>query len=105
MTFEPDHGAAAAMRPPWWRRAVSWRPNFAFRRTAAAPTQSRRRRVVVWGVRILIAALILYYPLGAIIVENVDDDPQFAPGNTAPGESRAVAVAADLVNREVDVHQ
>jgi hypothetical protein len=107
MTFEPDHGAAAAARPPWWRRAVSWRPSFSFRRTAtaAAPTQSRRRRALVWGVRILIAALILYYPVGAMIVENVDDDPQFAPRNTAPGESRAVAVAADLVTREVDVHQ
>ncbi len=106
MTFEPDHGAAAAVRPPWWRRAVSWRPAFSWRRgSAAAAPQSRRRRVLVWGVRILIALVILYYPLGAIIVENIDDDPQFAPRNTAPGESRAVAVAADLVNREVDVHQ
>ena len=75
------------------------------RKTCAASPQSRGRRVLKWGVGILIAAFVLYYPLGAMIVENIDDDPQFAPRNTAPGESRAVAVAADLVTREVDVHQ
>ena len=42
--------------------------------------------------------------VGAMIVENIDDDPQFAPRSVAPGESRAVSVAADLVTREVDVH-
>jgi Uncharacterized protein conserved in bacteria (DUF2333) len=105
MTFEPDHGAATAVRPPWWRRAVSWRPSVSFRRTGAASPQSRGRRILKWGVGILIAAFILYYPIGAMIVENIDDDPQFAPRNTAPGESRAVAAAADLVTREVDVHQ
>jgi hypothetical protein len=26
-------------------------------------------------VRIVVAALILYYPLGALIIENIDDDP------------------------------
>jgi hypothetical protein len=109
MTFDPDDGAALAARPPWWRRALSWRPRVSFRRAsgagAAAGPYSRGRRIVVWTVRIVVAAFILYYPLGAIIIENIDDDPQFAPRNTAPGESRAVAVAADLVTREVDVHQ
>src|SRR3989442_15081976 len=106
MTFDPDDGAALAARPPWWRRILSWRPNLSFRRTVGStPPQSRRRRLVVWTVRIIVAALILYYPLGAMIIENIDDDPQFAPRNTAPGESRAVAVAADLVTREVDIHQ
>jgi hypothetical protein len=41
--------------------------------------------------------------VGALIVENIDDDPQFTPQVSA-GESRAVAVSADLVTREVDVH-
>ena len=49
--------------------------------------------------------LVIYYPLGALIVENIDDDAQFAPQGVAPGESRAVAIAADLVSREIDVHQ
>jgi hypothetical protein len=107
MTFEPDHGAASAAAPPWWRRALSWRPGLRRGARAGSPAApgSRRRRAFVWAVRIVVAALILYYPLGAIIIENIDDDPQFAPTNVAPGESRAVAVAADLVTREVDVHQ
>ena len=54
--------------------------------------------------RIAVVLLVLYYPVGAMIVENIDDDPQFAPRSVAPGESRAVSVAADLVTREVDVH-
>src|SRR5258708_11634769 len=76
MTFEPDNGAAAAARPSWWRRTVSWRPTFprgSRTASAAAAPVSRRRRVFVWSARMLVAALILYYPLGAIIVENIDD--------------------------------
>jgi hypothetical protein len=51
-----------------------------------------------------VVLLLLYYPVGALIIENIDDDPQFAPRNVAPGESRAVATAAELVTREVDVN-
>ena len=57
-----------------------------------------------WGWRILLVLLILYYPVGAMIVEDIDDDAQFQPRSVAAGESRAVATAADLVTREVDVH-
>ena len=60
-----------------------------------------RWRWIVFG---LLAVFCLYYPLGAMIVENIDDDPQFGPSGMAPGESRAVAVASGLVTREVDVH-
>jgi hypothetical protein len=57
-----------------------------------------------WIVFAVVALLVLYYPLGALIVENIDDDPQFKPTGVTAGESRAVAIAADLVTREVDVH-
>ncbi|MFO1081669.1 MAG: DUF2333 family protein [Reyranellaceae bacterium] len=57
-----------------------------------------------WAWKLLLLAVILYYPVGALIVNDIDDDPQFAPQNVAPGESRAVAAAAQLVTREVDVH-
>jgi hypothetical protein len=102
MTFEPDHGAAT-VTAPWWRR--TWQRVRSFRPVSAgAAAPSRRRRVWSWTWRVLLVVVILYYPLGALIVENIDDDPQFAPTNVAPGESRAVAVAAQLVTREVDVH-
>ena len=62
------------------------------------------RLVWRWGWRLLLVVLILYYPLGAMVVESIDDDPQFQPRSVALGESRAVATAADLVTREVDIN-
>ena len=103
MTFEPDHGAASTPAPSRWRRSwdrlKTWRPG---RGTGPAP--SGRRRLWSWTWRIVVVVLVLYYPVGALIVEDIDDDPQFAPRNVAPGESRAVAAAAQLVTREVDVN-
>ena len=108
MTFEPDHGASPAVTPPLWRRSWdrvrSWRPGWGKTGSATAAAAGGRRRLWSWTWRILLVAVILYYPVGALIVENIDDDPQFAPVNVAPGESRAVAAAAQLVTREVDVH-
>ena len=102
MTFDPDNGASPTPSPSWWRRrweAVrSWRPTAA--RSAVSP--SGGWCVWRWTWRIVLVALVLWFPIGALIVENIDADPQFAPRNVAPGESRAVAAAADLITREVD---
>ena len=103
MTFDPDPAQPQPPpRPSRWRfwsgtRTWPWR-----RAGSAAATGGRW--IWRWGWRVLLVLLILYYPVGALIVQNIDDDPQFAPQGVAPGESRAVAVAADLVNREVNVH-
>jgi hypothetical protein len=108
MTFDPDPAAPQSPpRPSRWRfwsgmrtwpwRSVPWR-----RAGSAAATGSRW--IWRWGWRVLLVLLILYYPVGALIVENIDDDPQFTARGVAPGESNAVAIAADLVTREVDVH-
>ena len=103
MTFEPDHGAPSAPATSlWgrrWDRLKTWRPGSG---RGAGPAPSGRRRLWSWTWRIVVVALVLYYPVGALIAENIDDDPQFAPRNVTPGESRAVAAAADLVTREVD---
>ncbi|MBV8187081.1 MAG: DUF2333 family protein [Alphaproteobacteria bacterium] len=101
MTFEPDTATPHAPTPSRWRRLWAWTKGW--RVGAAAPT-STRRRVWRWTWRLLLVAAILYYPVGALLVEDIDDDPQFAAVNVAPGESRAVATAAALVTREVDVH-
>jgi hypothetical protein len=53
---------------------------------------------------ILIAVLLLYYPVGALMISKVDDDPDFGPGQVEDGASRAVALAAALIDREVDKH-
>jgi hypothetical protein len=102
MTFEPDSGASSTPSPSWWRRRWdglrSWRPGAG--RPAVPPGGGRR--VWRWTWRIVLVALVLWFPIGALIVENIDADPQFAPRNVAPGESRAVAAAAQLITREVD---
>jgi hypothetical protein len=63
----------------------------------------------LWTGRALLALLILialYYVLGPLIVHRIDDDPAFAaPAAAAGGGSRAVAIAAALLEREVDDHQ
>src|SRR5215831_2536457 len=103
MTFEPDDAASHTAAPSWWRR--TWDRVRSIRPAAASgAAPSRTRRIWGWAWRILLVLLILYYPVGALIVEDIDDDTQFAPRNVTSGESRAVATAADLVTREVDVH-
>lgn len=111
MTFDPEGGAPAPEAPSLWRRGLDrlragWRWT-GRRPSIASPPVSGRRSLWRWSWRIplgLVALIALYYVGGALIVENIDDDPQFAAPSVAPGESRAVAVAAELVRREVDVH-
>ena len=47
--------------------------------------------------------VLLYYVGGAIWVHKIDDDPSFGAETVVPeSASRAVAVAADLIDREVN---
>ena len=52
----------------------------------------------------VVVALLLYYPVGAWRAHVVDDDPAFAPPAGQAGQSKAVALAAALIRREIDVH-
>ena len=103
MTFEPDYTAPSSATPSWWRRSWdrvrTWRPG----RSTAVPS-SGGRTAWRWAWRIVLLLVVLYYPVGALVTQDIDDDPQFTARSVAPGESKAVATAADLVTREVDVH-
>lgn len=86
----------------------------------AAPPRGRMRRlwhnisdrpgaggVVKRGAIALAIVLLLYYPIGMLMVNIVDDDPNFAPtGENAakPNGSEAVAMMAALIDREVNDH-
>ena len=55
----------------------------------------------------LLVALLLYYPVGMVWVHRVDSDPGFSapPDALTPGKSHAVAIAAALIDREVNRHR
>ncbi len=71
------------------------------------PVPGRRRR---WWIRPLLWTLafivVVYYPLGMLWFHKIDDDTDYAlQAEVVPnGGSRAVAMAAALVDREVDGH-
>ena len=52
----------------------------------------------------LLVFALLYYPLGMVLTHTIDDDLMFAPDSVESGESHAVAIAAALIEREVDDH-
>ena len=64
-----------------------------------------RRRLWIWPV-VLAVALLVYYLVGMAWLHRIDDDPDFAVESSAPeGGSRSVAVAADLIDREINTHR
>ena len=54
-----------------------------------------------WIALAILVVLILYYPVGMIIVHKINDDPSFTAGDVPQGQSKAVALAAALIQREV----
>jgi hypothetical protein len=85
-------------RWPWRRRSSPEAPA-----PDAAPAAPRRHRRLLKIALIATAVLLLiYYPVGALWVNKIDDDPAFDTGPVAPGASNAVAMAAALIDREVN---
>ena len=59
-------------------------------------------RWLVWGVAALVLVFGLYYPVGMVLTHKIDDRLDYqVPGDIEPGASRAVAITAALVQREV----
>jgi hypothetical protein len=64
-----------------------------------------RRRLWLWPL-VLIGLVVLYYLGGMLWLHEIDDDPNFAVETSAPeGGSHTVAVAADLIDREINTHR
>jgi hypothetical protein len=64
-----------------------------------------RRRLWLWPL-LLLGLLVVYYLGGMLWLHEIDDDPEFALESSAPeGGSQAVALAADLVDREINTHR
>ncbi len=74
------------------------------RRPAAGGAWGAARRIGLGLAIVFAVALAFYYPIGMAVLHTIDDDPDFQPGPVAAGGSRAVAMAAALIDREVDGH-
>lgn len=63
------------------------------------------RRWLQRAALIVVVLLLIYYPVGALIMHKIDDNLSYTPDiPAAAGGSRAVAMAAGLIAREVDQH-
>ncbi len=62
-----------------------------------------RRRWWLRGFLALLVFALLYYPIGMIIMHTIDADLDFT-ASTKAGGSHTVAIAAALIDREVNVH-
>lgn len=74
---------------------------------APAATPPRRRALLRsgGGAAAAVAALIVaYFALGSVLMHRIDDDPDFAPPASVAGGSRAIDMAAALIEREVVLH-
>lgn len=67
------------------------------------PGTTTRRTAAGIGLAILLVA-VFYYPVGMLLTHAIDDDPAFRPSaaELPPNGSRAVAMAAALIDREVN---
>ena len=71
-----------------------------------ASSPRRRWSRALWALPVLAVLALAYWVGGAFWVNTIDNDPDFGLNvEVPPGASRAVAVAADLVGREVDTHR
>ncbi len=94
-------------RLPFWdrvripfRRGPSASSGSAADQAAVSPRRRRFLRIAFWTVP---AILLLWYPLGMALTHHVDDSLDFGTRDLVvpPNGSRAVAVAAALIQREV----
>jgi len=73
-----------------------------------APAAARpwyRRRLWLWPL-VIVALVGLYYVGGAAWLHEIDDDPAFGRETSAPeGGAQAIAITADLIDREINTHR
>lgn len=88
-----------------WRRFLPRlnRPALAGDEAPLTPVErSRLMTGLRWGGVLLAAIVILYYPLGAAFVHRINDDVGFTPPAVPAEASAGVAMAAALIDREVN---
>lgn len=85
------------------RPAVDWDDEYSAPRRRFLPGRSLLRWSG-WGLVALVVGVLLYYALGGFLMNAIDDDPDFRPAEVKAGASQSVAMAAALIDREVNQH-
>ena len=75
---------------------------FSRRFGASGADRGRLWRYTKWLAIVLLAIIVLYYPVGMALTHKINDNPDFAAPPVNAGGSQAVAVAAALMDREVN---
>ncbi len=86
------------IRKPWYRRLFQRRPGSGFGSSGGHWSWRLIRLIAI----VVVLIVVLYYPIGMILTHKINDDPDFAAPQVDPGASQAVAVAAALMDREVN---
>lgn len=81
------------------RGKLDWNDEYSAPRRRLPPRLAKAGGLGLAGLLVL---AVLYYLGGMAIVHRIDDNPAFEPAEPPPGASRAVALAAALIEREVD---
>lgn len=85
------------------RPEIDWDDEYSAPKRRLLPSRGMARLSGISFVTLIVAAA-LYYVVGAFVMHSVDDDPAFMAADEPQGGSHAVAVAAALIDREVDTH-
>lgn len=104
MTFDPEYPPQPAPPRTRWERLRQRLPRFGGSGGQPGGPRGEGARWGGWrraGLAVL-AVVVLYYVVGMAWIHTISDDPDFAPVVIQPGESRAVAMMAALIDREVD---
>jgi hypothetical protein len=84
------------------RRFVRWDDAYSAPKFRLLPRGGNALTWGGWSIGAMAVGAILYYVVGMAIVHKVDDDLTFAPAEVPAGGSASVAMAAALIEREVD---
>ena len=82
------------------RHELDWEDEYSAPKRSVVP---RLARACGMGVLGLIGLIALYYLVGMVVVHKVWDDTSFEVADVPPGASRAVAMTAALIDREVNI--
>jgi hypothetical protein len=75
---------------------------FSRRFGSSGADRGRLWRYIKWLAIIVLAIIVLYYPVGMALTHKINDNPDFAAPPVNAGSSQAVATAAALMDREVN---